>query len=209
MASSGRKSPKGDAALHGNAPDQSDIALLLIDVINDFEFPGGDRLARQARPLATHLAELRAKARAANVPCIYANDNFGRWRSDFSAQVGHCLHDGVRGEFLAAALRPAPEDYFVLKPKHSAFYQTCLELLLRHLGVKTLVIAGIATDNCVLFSASDAFLRGHQVLIAEDGCAALTASAHKQALEHMRRVLKADHARCHELTFSRRHRSKR
>jgi nicotinamidase-related amidase len=189
-------------ALHGNAPDSSEVALLLVDVINDFEFPGGERLARRAKALASRLSALKARARRARVPCIYANDNFGRWRSDFSAQVRHCLEDGVRGAFLAEALRPAPDDYFVLKPKHSAFYQTCLELLLSHLGTKTLVIAGVATDNCVLFTAADAYLRGHQLIVVKDGCAALGERAHHDALKHMTHTLKARPARCTDVIFS-------
>jgi nicotinamidase-related amidase len=136
------------------------------------------------------------------VPCIYANDNFGRWRSDFSAQVQHCLEDGVRGAFLTEALRPAPDDYFVLKPKHSAFYQTCLELLLSHLGTKTLVIGGVATDNCVLFTAGDAYLRDHELVVVTDGCAALGERAHHDALKHMTRTLKARSARCADVVFS-------
>jgi nicotinamidase-related amidase len=133
---------------------------------------------------------------------VYANDNFGRWRSDFSAQVRHCLEDGVRGAFLSEALRPAPEDYFVLKPKHSAFYQTCLEILLSHLGVETLLIAGIATDNCVLFTAGDAYLRGHRLVVLEDGCAAMNEQAHRRALQHMATTLKARRARCADVIFS-------
>src|SRR5688572_6807801 len=98
--SSGAASKNGDidrASLHGNAPDHSKVAVLLVDVINDLEFPGGDLLAARARPIIRKLAALRARAHRARVPVIYANDNFGRWRSDFSAQVEHCLKDDVRG----------------------------------------------------------------------------------------------------------------
>jgi nicotinamidase-related amidase len=179
------------ASLHGNAPDHSKVAVLLIDVINDMEFPGGDALAARARRIIPKLATLRVRARRAKVPVIYANDNFGRWRSDFSAQVQHCLQDGVRGAQLARVLKPAPDDYFVLKPKHSAFYQTCLELLLAHLGVTTLVIGGISTDSCVTFTASDAYLRGYSLRILRDGCAARDAGLHRDALAHMQRALHA------------------
>ena len=182
----------GPENLHGNAPDQCEVAVLLVDVINDMSFPGGEKLAARARPLAKSLQTLRRRARRARVPVIYANDNFGRWRSDFSAQVEHCLQDGVRGRDLAAALRPAPDDYFVLKPKHSAFYQTCLEVLLEHLGARTLIIGGVTTDSCVTFTASDAYLRGYSLRIVEDGCAALTASAHRDACAHLSRALHAE-----------------
>jgi exodeoxyribonuclease-3 len=105
--------------LHGNAPDKAETALLLIDVINDLEFPTGPQLQRSAMAAARRLRELKQRAKRAGVPCIYVNDNFGRWRSDFSAQVKHCLRDGTRGAPLVALLRPEADDYFVLKPKHS------------------------------------------------------------------------------------------
>src|SRR3954469_15805188 len=119
--------PGKNADLHGNAPDKSDVALLLIDVINDFEYPEGDQLFRQALPAAKKIAELKKRARAAGVPVVYVNDNFGRWRSDFQAQVEHCLEDGVRGRPVVELLRPSQDDYFVLKPKHSGFFSTTLD----------------------------------------------------------------------------------
>ncbi len=182
----------GPGNLHGNAPDSSSVAVLLIDIINDLEFPGGEKLAARMRPIVPKLDALRSRARRARVPIIYANDNFGRWRSDFSVQVEHCLKDGVRGSELTRALRPAPEDYFVLKPKHSAFYQTCLELLLEHLGVNTLIIGGVSTDSCVTFTASDAYLRGYGLRVLSDGCAAMDARLHRDALAHMQRALHAE-----------------
>jgi nicotinamidase-related amidase len=189
--------------LHGNAPDQAPVALLVIDVINDLEFPGGDRLLPRTKPLTRALTDLRERAHAAKVPCIYANDNFGRWRSDFSAQVEHCLKDGVRGEPLVRALMPSPQDYFVLKPKHSAFYQTCLTVLLEHLGVRTLLLAGISTDNCVNFTAHDAFLRGYSLIVLDDGCAAMTAKLHRGALAHMQSTLRATVSRCADVLLER------
>src|SRR3954465_11128779 len=98
--------PTKNEDLHGNAPDKSDVALLLIDVINDLEFPEGDQLLRYALPMAQKIAALKRKAHEQNIPVMYGNDNFGRWRSDFTAQVEHCLHDGVRAQPLAQLLRP-------------------------------------------------------------------------------------------------------
>lgn len=77
--------------LHGNAPDRSEIALVLIDVINDLEFEGGEKLFRSAVPVAKNIARLKERAHRAGVPVIYVNDNFGRWRSDFKRIVTHCL----------------------------------------------------------------------------------------------------------------------
>ena len=75
----------------GNAPDKSKVALLLIDVINDFDFPEADELLRFARPMAERIAWLKGEAKRVGIPTIYVNDNFGRWRSDFKGQVAHCL----------------------------------------------------------------------------------------------------------------------
>ncbi|MGH8502573.1 MAG: isochorismatase family protein [Gammaproteobacteria bacterium] len=112
--------------LHGNAPDSAGTALLIVDVINDLEFPGADRLFESARDMATHLAELKARAGRARIPCIYVNDNFGRWRSSLETLVSHCLESNVRGKAIVQMLRPTDSDYFILKPKHSGFYFTPL-----------------------------------------------------------------------------------
>jgi nicotinamidase-related amidase len=178
--------------LHGNAPDQSPTVLLLIDVINDLEFEGGEALLAQALPMAERLAALKGRLHAAGVPAIYVNDNFGRWRSDFRAQLAHCARDGVRGKPLADLLAPAPEDYFVLKPKHSGFFSTTLDTLLEYLRARTLILTGLTADNCVLFTASDAYLRDYQLVVPPDCVASIEPAHTRQALEHMRRVLKAD-----------------
>jgi nicotinamidase-related amidase len=158
--------PPRDPDLHGNAPDDSRVVLVLVDVINALEFEGGDRLLPQALVLADRLAALAARARQARVPVIYANDNFGRWRSDFRALLERCLGEPVRGQPLAMRLRPHPTDDVVLKVKHSAFYSTTLDLLLRYLKAETLVLTGLTGDRCVLFSASDAYLRDFRLAVA-------------------------------------------
>ncbi|HEY2744487.1 MAG TPA: isochorismatase family protein [Polyangia bacterium] len=112
--------------LHGNAPDRSRVVLVLIDVINDLEWPGGDAMLPHALQMAARIAELKARARAHRVPTVYINDNFGRWKSDFRAQVAHCLEPSVRGRPIVEMLRPTDDDYFVLKPMHSGFFGTTL-----------------------------------------------------------------------------------
>ena len=176
--------------LHGSAPDTNETALLLVDVINPLDFPEADQLLRFAVPMADRLAALKKKAMAASVPVIYANDNFGRWRSDLSAVVKLCLEPGCKGRPVCEKLRPEPDDYFVLKPKHSAFYSTALDLLLQHLGTRTLVIGGVAADICVLFTANDAYMRDFRVVVPADGVASNTAEVVTTALDQMRRVLK-------------------
>ena len=180
------------ADLHGNAPDKSDVALLLIDVINDLEFPGGDELFRSALPAAKNIARLKERARAAEVPVIYANDNFGRWRSDFNQIVEHCLRDHVRGEPIAELLKPEDDDYFVLKPKHSGFFSTTLDLLLEYLGARTLILTGFAANNCVLFTANDAYMRDYSLVIPADCTASMSQTDTDNALRQMHEVLKAN-----------------
>jgi nicotinamidase-related amidase len=179
-------------SLHGNAPDKADTALLLIDVINDLEFPEGDQLLEHAMPMARVLALLKRQAKQQGVPAIYVNDNFGRWRSDFRSQVEHCLHDGVRGQPIVELLRPEEDDYFVLKPKHSGFYSTALDILLQYLETKVLIITGMAANICVLFTANDAYMRDFKLLVPKDCVASNTTEINREALAEMQRVLKAD-----------------
>jgi len=178
--------------LHGNAPDKSAVALLLIDVINDLDFPEGDQLLRYALPVARHIATLKERARHAGIPVVYVNDNFGRWRSDFRAQVQHCLRDGGCGKPIAELLRPEPSDYFVLKPKHSGFFSTTLDTLLEYLEARTLIMTGMATNICVLFTANDAYMRDYQLAVPSDCVAANSKELNDHALRQIRNVLKAD-----------------
>jgi nicotinamidase-related amidase len=187
--------------LHGSAPDTSPTAVLLVDVINPLDFDDADALLRFAEPMADRLAELKRRAVAAGVPVIYANDNFGKWRSDLSAVVEKCLEPACKGRGIAEKLRPGPDDYFVLKPKHSAFYTTTLDLLLRHLGVRTLVVGGIAGNICVLFTANDAYMRDFKLVVPRDGVASNTAAENDAALAQMEKVLKADTRPCGEVGF--------
>lgn len=187
--------------LRGNAPDKAAAALLLIDVINDLDFTDSDRLLRFALPMAERLAALRKRARAAGAPVIYVNDNFGRWRSDFRAQVEHCLGDGVPGRPLAELLCPARDDYFVLKPKHSAFYSTTLDILLRYLEVNTVIVTGIAGNICVLFTANDVYMRDYRLIVPRDCIASNSAELNDSAIEQMRTVLKADTRSSADLDF--------
>jgi nicotinamidase-related amidase len=184
-----------------HAPDKADTALLLIDVINDLEFEGGADLLVHAMPMAQRIAELKRRAKAAGIPVIYANDNFGRWRSDFTRLVTYCLETDVRGRAMVQLLQPEEDDYFILKPRHSAFFQTNLDLLLRYLGVRTLIMTGVAGDICVLFSANDAYMRDFQVVVPADCVASEVAANNHQALKIMQRVLKADITPSAELTL--------
>jgi nicotinamidase-related amidase len=167
-------------------------ALLLVDVINDLDFPGARPLVKDAEAMARRLARLAARAREAGVPVVYVNDNFGRWRSDWRKVVERCLDPRSPGHKVVEQLKPGPQDYFVLKPKHSGFFSTTLDLLLRYLEVHTVVLTGIATDICILFTANDAYMRDYQVVVPRDCVAANTRRKSAFALEQIRTVLKGE-----------------
>ena len=190
-----------NADLHGNAPDKSNVALLLIDVISDFEFKDGDKLFKYALPMAKKLAALREKAKRAGVPVVYVNDNFGKWQSNFHNILEHACHEKVRGSEIAKLLKPDDEDYFVLKPKHSGFFSTTLDTLLEYLQCKTLILTGVTTDICILFTANDAYMRDFDLIVPRDCVAAVDPKENKHALEHLKRVLKADTRLSSKLDF--------
>ena len=187
--------------LHGSAPDKSDTALLLIDVINDLDFPEAEQLLRYALPMARRLAELKRRAKQYDIPIVYVNDNFGRWRSDFNAQVEHCLQDGMPGKAVVELLRPDKDDYFVLKPKHSGFFSTTLDILLDYLEVRTVILTGIAANICVLFTANDAYMRDFHLVVPSDCVASNSEEDNGYALEQIRTILKADVRPSTELSF--------
>ena len=184
--------PSRNQDLHGSVPEESPVALLIIDVINDLEWEGAEKLAGKAVPMARRIKTLKKKAKKAGIPVIYVNDNFGRWQSDFRRVVAHCLEDGVRGEELTRILAPEEDDYFVLKPKHSAFYATTLDTLLDYLGTKTVILTGLAGNICILFSANDAYMRDFHLIVPADCTVSNSEEENRHALEQMKSVLKAD-----------------
>jgi nicotinamidase-related amidase len=183
--------PRADTGDGGTLP-HSPTVLLLVDVINPFEFPKAGALGPAAWQAARAVARLKTRLAAQRVLTIYANDNYGQWRSDFRQTLEHCLARGGVAAQMAQLLAPAPADLVMLKPRHSAFYATPLDLVLTQVRAKRLVIAGLAADICVQLSAMDAVLRGYHVAVPADCTAAETPEAKRQALAYMKRVLKAD-----------------
>jgi nicotinamidase-related amidase len=189
--SSGRKAGKTND-LHGSAPDECRVALIIIDMINAFDFQGAAAMLPRAIAAAKATAELKRRARSAGVPTVYVNDNFGRWRSDFRSILAHCLREGIPGKPIAELLKPDADDYFVLKPKHSGFQYTTLDVLLAHLGAETLILTGVAGNFCVLFTAHDAYMRDYHLVVPADCIASQTKNDDRAALAHMAKVTKAD-----------------
>src|SRR6266567_8916362 len=179
--------PARNEDLHGMVPDKSDVALLLLDVINDLEWEGGERLFEHVMPMARNLAALKKRAKRAGIPAIYVNDNYGKWQSDFNKLVQHCLEAECRGRPLVELLRPEQEDYFVLKPKHSGFFSTTLDILLDYLQVKALILTGVAANICVLFTANDAYMRDFHLFVPSDAVASNTEEENRHALALMQK----------------------
>src|SRR6187551_918811 len=178
-------------------------ALLLIDVINDLAFDGSEALVTQAESMAVPLAVLKRRATAAGVPSIYINDNFGQWRSDFRKTVAHCTARTSPGRLVSRRLRPTARDYFVLKPKHSGFYDTTLDTLLATLRIRRVVLTGIAGNICVLFTANDAYMRDLRIFAPADCIVSNTARDNENALRQIKIVLKGNITESARLGFSR------
>lgn len=165
--------------MRGSQPP-SPVALLLTDFINPFDYPRADELLAETTAILQPLADLLGRAREAEIPVIYVNDNFGRWRSSFAELIAHC--EAGPGRDIVRALRPDDHAFFVLKPQRSGFYGTPLELLLQELETERLVLTGIVTEMCVLATASDAALRGYELCVPRDGTASFTADRRDRAL---------------------------
>jgi nicotinamidase-related amidase len=176
-------------------------ALLLIDVINDLAFPGSEPLIAHAEPMAVRLVQLKRQAARAGVPAIYINDNFGQWRSDFRQTVAHCTAPSSPGRRVSTRLRPSRRDYFVLKPKHSGFFDTTLDTLLGALRIRRVILTGIAGNICVLFTANDAYMRELKLFTPSDCIVSNTAEENEHALRQMRVVMKANVTPSTEISF--------
>ena len=176
-------------------------ALLLIDVVNDLAFDGSGPLVAQAEAMAAPLAQLKRRATTAGVPTIYINDNFGQWRSDFRRTVAHCTARSSPGHRVSRRLRPTAHDYFVLKPKHSGFFDTTLDTLLETLGVRRVILTGIAGNICVLFTANDAYMRDYKIFAPADCIVSNTAADNDHALRQIEIVLKGNVAPSARLRF--------
>ena len=176
-------------------------ALLLIDVINDLAFKDSEALVTQAEPMASRLAALKRRTTTAGVPTIYINDNFGQWRSDFRRTVAHCTARSSPGHRVSSRLRPTARDYFVLKPKHSGFFDTTLDTLLETLRIRRVILAGIAGNICVLFTANDAYMREYKIFAPADCIVSNTAADNDHALRQIQTVLKGNISASTQLRF--------
>lgn len=167
-------------------------ALLIIDMITDFKFEDGSKLFEPALHAAKNIAGLKRRAKQTGTDVIYVNDNYGRWNEDFRTFVDHTANSSAMGREIVDTLEPEAGDLFVVKPQRSGFYATPLGVLLMSKNVSRVVVAGVTTDICVLFTAHDAFMRGFGVRVPSDGTAAVKPEHHDMALDFMARVAEAD-----------------
>ncbi|MET3667242.1 isochorismatase family cysteine hydrolase [Caulobacter sp. 1776] len=183
-------SPTEDAAkIAGPAP--GGVGLLIIDMINDLDFSGAGPLISACQAIADRIVNLRAEADRLGVPSIYVNDNFGHWRSERSAIIEYVTRPGAPGRDIARRLAPRKEDFFVIKPRFSGFYASNLQVLLPQLGVDRLILTGVATDICVLFTAADAYMREYGLWTPQDLVASDDPQRATWALEMMRNSMGA------------------
>ena len=162
--------------------------LLVIDFFNLDGFRETPRFAKAALAAARRTARLKQALRERRVPTIYANDNFGRWQSEFGALVRQCRElPGAAGE-IATLLAPEAGDWSVLKPRHSAFYGTPLQFMLDELRAETLILTGVSADSCITMTAHDAHVRQFGVWTPCDCVASTEPSYTRAALKQLKRV---------------------
>lgn len=178
-------------------------ALLVLDMISAFDFEGARPVLRAARRIAPAIARLKSRATAQGTPVIYLNDMGGKWESDQRAYVARCRHAAAPGHDVADCLAPAPGDYFIFKPRHSGFFATPLAELLALLGARELVLTGITSHQCVLFTAMDAYVREFAVVVPSDCIAAPLPIHTRHALFVLQKAVRARTPRSASLRFRR------
>ena len=177
----------------------SRIVLLILDMISDFDFPEGREVLRAAGRIAPRIARLKLRAERAHIPVIYVNDNLGRWRSDSHALLARCQDQNSRGCEVVRQIAPAPGDFVVLKPRHSGFYATPLAGLLEEAQAERVILTGVSSHQCVLFTANDAHLRELKLVIPRDCVGAALATQTRFALRYFHSVLGADIQPAHRI----------
>lgn len=181
--------------------NRSGTALLILDMISEYRYPDGERIVRSARKAAVNIARLRERAHRAGLPVIYVNDTAGKWESDQKGFIDRCMQPDSRGREIVQLLAPTPEDYFMFKPMHSAFFGTPLHTLLQRLKIGRLIATGITSHQCVLFTAMDAHVREFKLIVPSDCMGAASATDTKHALYILSHGLMAKVSSSRQLRF--------
>ncbi|MFD1039916.1 isochorismatase family cysteine hydrolase [Virgibacillus byunsanensis] len=164
-------------------------AIIFVDIINDFDFIGGDKLLKNTKDILPNLKKLKDYGKKNDIPLIYLNDHYGMWQADFDKIINYCKNES--NQEIIDKLKPDKEDYFFIKPQHSAFFQTPLQSLLVELEITTLLMAGIAGDICILFSAKDAYMYQYNMHIPKNCMVSEEKESNEYALSLMHSVMKA------------------
>lgn len=180
--------------------NQAKHALLIIDMINDFQFHNGPALSKQAEILSHKIVSLKTKLKTKGCPIIYVNDHYNLWQADFQKIAAKCKNSLSEG--IIHTIFPEDDEFFLIKPKHSAFFGTALTTLLYSLDIKSLIITGIAGNICVLFTANDAYMRGYEIIIPSDCIASNDEEDNKFALKMMENTLKATITSSEKIIFN-------
>jgi nicotinamidase-related amidase len=165
----------------------SQTALIVIDMINSYDHPDADKLTRSVKNV---LPAIEGLIDDFDGPTIYVNDNFGHWRSNRDELLEQAL-DGEYGE-LVEPIKPHDDALFVVKARHSIFYQTPLEYLLGQEGIDRIVLTGQVTEQCILYSALDAYIRHIEVRVPRDAVAHIHEDLADAALKMMELNMSAD-----------------
>jgi nicotinamidase-related amidase len=177
----------------------SEIALIVIDMLNPYDHPDAERLVESVESVIEPLSGLIAGARDAGNRVIYVNDNYGEWTSS-SERLAKAALEGRRPDLVEPIL-PPPDTPFVIKARHTIFYQTPLEYLLRQEGIGHVVLAGQVTEQCVLYSAQEAYVRHFKITVPSDAVAHIHADLADAALQMMRINMRTEVLRADEVRF--------
>ncbi len=164
-------------------------AVIVIDMLNRYEHEDADPLMESARQMVPHLSSLIADAREREIPVVYVNDNYQDWTAGRRELVAHAL--GGRAPELVEPILPPDDAPFVVKARHSIFYGTQVEYLLRQQGIERLILTGQVTEQCVLYSALDGYVRHFEVVVAPDALAHIDAELAEAALRMMESNMRA------------------
>lgn len=173
-----------------HADGEATTALLVVDMLNPYDHPEAEELAEHVANALPGVETLLRRAGEAEAPIVYVNDNYGDWNSS-AEELARAATDGKHPELVEPVL-PQAGHSFVVKARHSTFYETPLEYLLDQMGVGRLVLGGQVTEQCILYSALDAYVRHFDVVIPTDAVAAIYDELGAAALKLMERNMSAE-----------------
>jgi nicotinamidase-related amidase len=169
--------------------DGGATALLVVDMLNPYEHPEADRLAERVEDALPGVLTLLRRARESETQIVYVNDNYGDWSADRTELARRAL-DGPNPDLVEPVLPPDSAS-FVTKARHTIFYETPLDYLLRSQGIQRVALVGQVTEQCILYSALDAYVRHYEVVVARDAVAHIDSDLAEAALQMMRRNMRA------------------